>query len=245
MDRMAVPVPTAARPRRAPSRDLVQMMLITTMVALGAAALMHTAVYGLLLLNRTRLLYPVVAGTAVWLSRIAGAAALVAVVGCAVVLTGWLVARRSAAFTRRRLPETRSRLSLWLGCLVPLVNLFWAPVYVIELAALEGRSVRLGKPIRVWWLLWAASMVLSIFATATRWAQNAQAIGNNAELMVLSYLLALATVAATARVVEDFDRSPVDRPAHHWVIVAAGEPDSPESAKAADALESGDQEPAA
>jgi len=101
------------------------------------------------------------------LGRLAGLAAIAAVVSCPVVLTRWLLARRSVAFARLHLPETRPAWALWVGCLVPVVNLAWAPVFVMELAKREDRLDRLRKPIVVWWAVWAASTAVAIFATAT------------------------------------------------------------------------------
>lgn len=190
--------------------------------ALGVAALVHALIYVLMIVNRTRLLNPLLAGGAVWLGRLAGLAAIAAVVGCAVVLTRWLLARRSATFARLHRPETRPAWALWAGCLVPVVNLAWAPVFVLELAKREHRLARLRKPIVVWWAVWGASTAVAIFATATSWADGAQGIANNIVATVLAYLLGLAAVVAAARVVEGFERRSIGRPSHHWVVVADG-----------------------
>jgi hypothetical protein len=244
--------PAAAAPdsrrRQGASAASVQKMLVATLIVLGIAALMQAVVYVLLIINRSTLLHPVVAGAAVWLSRLASLAAVVAVIGCAVLLTRWLIARRAAAFAKRRLPESRPRWSLWAGCLIPLVNLAWAPVYVIELASREQQFHRLRKPIVVWWLLWVVGTAASLFAAATSWAQDAQGIANNTVAMMIAYLLGLVAVVATKRVFEAFERRPVQRPAHHWVVVGDDKDDKHDSAATAtpDAvLESDGREPAA
>lgn len=252
MDRVN-PAVTSAKPTGppGPSVDAVRKMLRVTVIALGVAALAQLAIYGLLIINRTRLLHPVLAGAAVVLSVLASLVAIATVVGCGVLLTRWLIARRSAAFARWRLPEPRSSRALWAGCLVPLVNLAWAPVYVIELAAREGQFRRLRKPIVVWWLLWIVSTGVSVFATVTSRAQDAQGIANNVIAMTLAYLLGLVTVIATARVFEGFERRPVQRPAHHWVVVGDDRDAQPGPAEtdrpvaSAIAVESGTREPAA
>jgi hypothetical protein len=100
------------------------------------------------------------------------------------------------------------------------VNLAWAPVYVIELATLEGHYARLRKPIRVWWIVWSLSTAISIIATATSSSRDAQGIANNTVTTALAYLLAAAAVAAVGRVFEGFERKPVERPAHRWVVVS-------------------------
>ncbi|MEO6794855.1 MAG: DUF4328 domain-containing protein [Mycobacterium sp.] len=223
--------------------------------ALGIAALVHVLIYVLMIVNRTRLLHPVIAGGAVWLGRLAGLAAIGAVLGCAVVLTRWLLARRRAAYDRLQLPESRPAWALWAGCLVPLVNLAWAPVYALELAGREDRLARLRKPIVVWWVVWAASTAAAVFATATSWTTDAQGIADNTVATVFAYLLGLAAVVAVARVVEGFEQRSMGRPAHHWVVVAderrdatvpAGPLEVPETAATpAAVLESDGREPAA
>jgi hypothetical protein len=236
---------TKSRERLGPSATAVHKTLVITMTVLGFAALMQAVVYVLLIINRTTLLHPLVAGAAVWLSRLAGLAAIAAVIGCAVLLTRWLLARRGAALAKRRWPESRPGWALWGGCLVPLVNLAWAPVYVIELAIREQQFHRLRKPIVLWWLLWVLATAASTFAVATSWARDAQGIANNTVAMLIAYLLGLIAVAATGKVVDGFERRPVQRPAHHWVVVADDRHDSPETATPAAVLESDGREPAA
>ncbi|WP_046302206.1 DUF4328 domain-containing protein [Mycobacterium sp. UM_Kg27] len=244
--------------RPAPSARSLEKTLAAAVAALGVAALVHALIYVLMIVNRTMLLNPLIAGGAVWLGRLAGLAAIAAVVSCAVVLTRWLLARRSVAFARLHLPETRPAWALWAGCLVPVVNLAWAPVFVMELAKREERLERLRKPIVVWWAVWAASTAGAIFATATSWADGAQGIANNMVATVVAYLLGLAAVVTAARVVEGFERRSMGRPAHHWVVVADGRdtaagstPDPAAEPKAegvttpAPALESDGREPAA
>ena len=207
--------------RAAPSARSLERALGGAIAALGIAALVHALIYLLMIVNRTRLLHPLVAGGAVVLERLAGLAAIGAVIHCAVVLTRWLLARRSAAFARQRLPESRPAWAVWMGCLVPLVNVAWAPVYVMELAGREDRLARLRRPIVVWWLVWAASTAAAVLATATSFAHDAQGIGNNTVATICAYLLGLAAVVAAARVVEGFEQRSMGRPAHHWVVVAA------------------------
>lgn len=223
---MGAPVRAAAQghsgERPAPTARSLERALGAAVAALGVAALVHALIYVLMIVNRTRLLNPLLAGGAVWLGRLAGLAAIAAVVGCAVVLTRWLLARRSATFARLHRPETRPAWALWAGCLVPVVNLAWAPVFVLELAEREGRLARLRKPIVVWWAVWAASTAVAIFATATSWADGAQGIANNIVATVLAYLLGLAAVVTAARVVEGFERRSIGRPSHHWVVVGDG-----------------------
>ena len=227
-----------------PSNGLVGSALRATAIVLGVAAAVHAVRYVLLVINRNTLLHPVVAGAALWLGVVASMAALIAVVGCAIVLTRWLIARRAAVYAHYRREDPRPSGALWAGCLIPLVNLVWAPVLVVETAIIEGAYSRLRRPITVWWVLWVLSTVLSIFAIATSFATDAQGIADNTVTTTLAYLLAFAVVLALTRVYEGFVRKPVDRPAHRWVVVGSEQAVDPPPAAPA-AVEPEDQEPAA
>ena len=84
-----------------------------------------------------------------------------------------------------------------------------------------------------WWLLWLLSSATSVFATVTSGAQDSQGIANNTVAMIVAYLLALASVLATARLFEGFERKPVERPAHRWVVFEDNGKDPAGSADAA------------
>jgi hypothetical protein len=223
-----------------PSPWAVRATLITTVAVMAAAAVLHLIRYVLLIINRDILLPVLVAGAATWLGVLASVGAFVSMIGCAAVLTGWLIARRGAAFDHRGLGDPRPRWALRLGCLIPVVNLVWAPVFVIELAAAEDRLSRLRHTIVVWWALFVASTVVSVFATATAFTQDAQGIANNTVSFIVAYLFATATVVAAAQVVLAFERAPVERPAHRWLVVPAAE-----AAESPSTVESEPEEPAA
>ncbi len=237
----------AAPPRQGPSPWSMTATLITTVAVLGAAALLHLVRYVLLIVNRSVLLNPIVAVAATWLAVVASVGALFAIVGCAYALTSWLIVRRAAAFEHRHRPDPRPVWALRAGCLVPFVNLAWAPVFVMELALAEDRFARLRWQIWVWWGLFVASTAVSVFATATSFTSAAQGIADNTVSFIVAYLLAMATVVAAAQLVFAFERAPVQRPAHRWVVVAE-EPEQKEPEKEPEApaeLEREGQEPAA
>ncbi|WP_421843340.1 DUF4328 domain-containing protein [Mycobacterium sp.] len=246
-DRVEQPVaPPVAKPAKAgPSAAAVRTSLLVSLLVLCVAALVFVGRYLLLIINRNTLLNSVVAGVSVGLGVVASLVAIVAVSTTFVLLIRWLAARRAAAFTQQGLPEQRSVRALWIGCLLPLVNLLWAPVYVIELALVEDQYVRMRRPILVWWSVWVASSMVSVFALATSWASDAQGIANNTVAMVLAYLCAAAAVAALARVYEGFEGKPVERPAHRWVVVSADRSDDPARRESGDVVELAGQEPAA
>lgn len=229
-----------------PAVGLVRTALFATLLVLAGAALVFVLRYALLIINRDTLLPSLVALASVWLGYLASVAALLAVGITAVLLVSWLIARRAAAFKHVGLPEPRSERALWAGCLVPVVNLLWAPVYVIELARIEDYYHRLRSLILRWWLIWVVSTAISIFAIATSFASDAQGIANNTVTMVVAYLGAAVAVSATARVFEGFERKPVERPVHRWVVVSADGPERPAPAPSLESpVELEGQEPAA
>ena len=91
-----------------PSTGLVGSALRATAIVLAVAAAVHAVRYVLLVINRNTLLHPVVAGAALWLGVVASVSALAAVIGCAIVLTRWLIARRAAVYAHYRREDPRS-----------------------------------------------------------------------------------------------------------------------------------------
>lgn len=220
-DRVEPTAAAAGAPTRTgPSTPMIRTTLFVSVLVLGIAALVYVVRYVLLIVNRSTLLNSWVAAGADWLGVLASVAAIAAVLASGAMLILWLIARRAAVFAHLGLPEPRSTRALWAGCVVPLANLLWAPVFVIELAILEEHYARIRRPIVEWWIAWVASYLVSVFAMATSFARDAQGIANNTITMVFAYLLAALTVAAAARVFEGFERKPVERPAHRWVVVS-------------------------
>ena len=253
VDRFEAPELHAAAPRSGPSLGMVRVTLIATMVVLGVAALAHVVRYALLIVNRSVLLNKVVALVATWGGVLASVVAMFMVVATAVVLTNWLTARRAAAFAHYRREDPRPTWALRAGCLVPLVNLFWAPVFVIELAAVEERLNWLRRPILVWWIVWVFSTALSGFSIATSFTQDPQGIADNTVTTIVAYLLGLAALLLAMKVFLGFERQPVEKPAKRWVIVRDDQKDEAASAgklseselEPAAAVESQGQNPAA
>jgi hypothetical protein len=166
-------------------------------------------------------------------------------VGCLLPPSVAMVLAISFAVTLTTLGHPASW-ALMAACMVvsclPLLAVVWALVYLIELARTEQHYERLRKLIWGWWLLWLVSTLTSVFATVTGGAKDAQGIANNTVAMVVAYLLALAAVIATSSLFEGFERKPVERPAHRWVVVSDAESRPPGSAPA---VELPGEEPAA
>jgi len=223
----------------------VRTALFLSVLVLSMAALVYVARYVLLVINRNTLLNSIVAIAADWIGMLASVAAVAAMITSGVLLIRWLIARRAAVFAHHGLPESRSVRALWAGCVVPLANLLWAPVYVIELATVEEHYARLRRPILEWWIAWVLSYLVCGFAIFTSFATDAQGIANNTVLMIFAYLLAAVTVAAVARVFEGFERKPVERPAHRWVVVDREPPTRGAGRARGGPVELAGQEPAA
>ncbi|MGB3355224.1 MAG: DUF4328 domain-containing protein, partial [Mycobacterium sp.] len=244
VEQFDVPAEQQQAVRGGPSADAVRRTLVATMAVLGAAALIHLVRYVLLIVNRTVLLNPWVAGAATWGGVAVSVVAMFMVVASALMLTNWLIARRSAAFAHHGHQEPRSVWALRAGCLVPVVNLAWAPVYVIELADIETRLKWLRRPIVVWWAVWVVSTVVSIFSIATSFTTDPQAIANNTVTTIVAYLLGLAAVLLALQVFLGFERQPVERASRRWVVVP-DDAKAEEGAKPGSAVEPEGQNPAA
>ncbi|MDT5178903.1 MAG: hypothetical protein QOJ95_3101 [Mycobacterium sp.] len=227
---------------------MVRATLLTTMFALAFAVVVHIANYALLLYNRSKLLNPIIEGAATWAGVAASVLVFFTLIATTVVLTNWLIARRRAAYARHEMPDPRPAWQLWLGCLLPLVNLFWAPVFVIELARVEGRLAWLRTPIVVWWCAWWVSFLVSMFSFATSFTRDAQGIANNTVVITIAYLTALAALLLTVKMYRGFEHQAVDRPVKRWVMVEVEAPEAlPKDAEtdSAPRVESDREEPAA
>jgi len=130
------------------------------------------------------------------------------------------------------------------SCL-PLLGTVWVLVYVIELALTEDHYSQLRPVIWGWWLMWLISTVTSMFASITSGAADAQGIANNTVAMIVAYLVGLAAVLATAKLFEGFERKPVERPAHRWVVVDNDDTGPPATTESAATVEFPREEPAA
>jgi len=247
---------------------VVRAALLAAAAIFALAAAAHILRYVLLLINRTVLLHPIVAMGAVLMGVLISLAAIVAVILVAMITTSWLIARRAAAFGYHGQDDPRPEWALWAGCMIPVVNLLWAPVFVIELARVERIQSRQRGPILRWWIVWIFATGISAWAIRTSSASTPQGAADNTVTMIIAYLAGLAVLLLLWRVFDGFLGKPVDRPQHRWVMVSAdraapaasgvaadvdapvGVPDaatgvSAEPDRKASVVESGDREPAA
>lgn len=219
-----------AREHAGPQPATVRIMLVATMVALGVAAFAHVLRYALMLINRSVLLHPWIAAAAVVFGVLASLVALVILGITAVILVKWLVARRAAAYAERGQTDPHPAAQVWALTLIPGINVVFAPVYVIELATVEGRLTRLHRPIVVWWIVWALSAVVALWSVidtvvVTFFASSTQNLADDNVTVAVGYLLALATVLLVLRVYLGFEGAPGERSTKRWVVVAT-EPDA-------------------
>lgn len=215
-----LPAPTQAAD--GPTPRFLRITLLVTGIVFAAAALVYLVRYALLLVNRSMLLNALLANLVEWGAITISVLALFAMFFMQIAMTFWLVGRRAAAFARIGHPETRQRWQLLCGCLIPIVNLFFAPVFVIELAAIEARQRDLRRPIVIWWVVWVVSFLLSSFAAITALpfiTDDMQGAADNTLLTVVAYVVALIALVLFRRVFLGFEATPVERPIKRWVVI--------------------------
>ena len=268
VDSVAPSATAAEHPlRRHASAAAVRATLLAAAGVFVLAALAHILRYLLLLINRTVLLPPLVANGTLLMGVLVSLAAMVSVIVTAAVMTSWLIGRRAEVFGYLGHEDPRSEWELWAGCMTPVVNLVWAPIFLIELARAEQSHARLRGPITMWWTGWIFSTAISAWAIWTSSATDAQGIADNTVTVIIAYLAGLAGLLLLWRVFDGFDRKSVQRALHRWVVVpehqvgadhapadqigGADASDSPVDAVDGDdadlvsAVESGHREPAA
>lgn len=253
VDRIGPALPDASRQTdRSVSAAAVRVTIQVAAAVFALAAIAHALRYVLLLINRTILLPPLVANISLLMGILVSLGAIAAVIATAVAATSWLIDRRSAVYRRHGQPDPRPEWALWAGCLVPVANLVWAPVFVLELAHAEGSYHRLRAPVTVWWIGWIIATLISGWAIWTSGANEPQAVADNTQTMFIAYLAGLGVLLLLMRVLDGFVRRPMQyqRPQHRWVVVAENAPgvEVPEVDDEADVaadIESRDREPAA
>ncbi|MDH6195339.1 putative membrane protein [Mycobacterium frederiksbergense] len=226
----------------------VRFMLVAAMVVLGVAAFAHVVRYLLLLINRAVLLHPLIAVAGVVLGLLASLLAMGVVVITVVQLIRWLVERRAARYAQHGEADPRGARTLWLCSLLPGVNLVMAPVFVWELADLEGRLSHLRRPIVVWWIVWALSAVVAVWSMVstvyvTFFAGTPQNIADNTVTTIVGYLLAMAAFLLAAKVFAGFEGDTKAQPGvRRWVVVEP-ETTGPRGTETADTPQNHEESP--
>lgn len=185
---------------------------LATASVLAAAA--QLSAYVLLLINRSR---PVpgwsvnVVALGNWVTALL--VALLVIVAAA-ALAGWLIDQRARAYAAVGTRDPHPAWRLLIATLVPVVNLVWAPVLVLELLAVQRRAHPDAAPrdrrtaaIRSWWMGWLILTGLALGSTAYGAAagglqHTADALLFAAVVNLLGAAFAVVTSTALTRVAD-------------------------------------------
>ncbi|HEY5856738.1 MAG TPA: DUF4328 domain-containing protein [Aldersonia sp.] len=219
------PPPSPPQAMRRPLGRLaarLRPLLIATTVLFVLAAGAELGRYGVLLVNRSRLISPIVLAISdalVW--ACAGLALLFGLLS-ALAAVGWLIDRRQARFAELGRSDPRRVRTLVAGCVVPVVNLVAPGVLLTELVAGRSRSRR--RAVRVWWCVWLVGAGFAAAAVAWRIADTLQAQANGVLFTAFTDVVAAGVAATTLWLVGELDGRDVRgrRPEPRRWLVATG-----------------------
>ena len=166
-----------------------------------AAALAHVVRYGVLVWFSDRLApwwVEAVTTALVWVTSLV---AIGVAVAAAVTATAWLVETRRGAYAPG--PDPRRRAGMWVGCLLPVVVLVRAPVYLEELRRASGRAPS-RSALRRWWVAFAVNGALVLLALWRGSGDGPQAAADAVLLTALAALAAVWTARETRIVMRGF-----------------------------------------
>ncbi|MFG3616266.1 DUF4328 domain-containing protein [Nocardia sp. NPDC047654] len=200
--------------------DSVTALLVAATGVFGMAAVAELARYALLLRNRTRLIHPVVLFASDAFVIGAGMLAILIALLAALSAVGRLIELRRAAYDAVGRSDPRSPRALISGCLIPVVNLLWPGIFLLEVAALKGdpRAVRAA---RIWWAAWVFGAVVAAAALLWRTADSLQAEADGVLFTAFTDVVAAAVALLTLwvlRTLEGRDLLGRRRTARRWLI---------------------------
>ena len=182
--------------------DLAPTLLVGTAAVFGLAAVAELVRYVLLLVNRTRLIEPMVlalSDSAVWATQIVGPLVALA----AAVASGLrLIEVRRRMFAEHGTSDPRSPGSVLFGVVVPGINLALPGVFLTEIAHDKPRILR---AVRIWWVLIVSNAVLFVFVLFWRQRDALQARADAVLLTALVAALAAVVAVATLHILRLFD----------------------------------------
>lgn len=143
----------------------------------------------------------------------------------AIAATAWLVQERRRAYEPGTDP--RSKLRLWLGGLVVVVNFFRLPVYLEELRRASPRAPT-RSALRRWWGVWAVNVLAVAVALWRGSADGPQAAADAVLLTAIAALTAAWALRETRGVMKSFGEPP---PGFTRRLIPAGMVDSSASRK--------------
>jgi len=215
------------------SRTAVNALWLGAVTAVWAAG---SEIWRYVLLMRSR--FGALSGTTVSVSdAMVVSSSVVTVVASALALLLtllWLRRARAAAADTAGYAPSRSDRQVWLGLLIPGVNLVVPGSIAAELehAALRrpvGTRPNPSRLIRIWWGLWAATGLVFGCTVAWSFRDSVQAMADGVLLHVLSDLLTASVLVTTALVVRRITTLllPIDPAAVRFMRVV-GVKDAPE-----------------
>ncbi|MEE2058122.1 DUF4328 domain-containing protein [Rhodococcus artemisiae] len=217
------PRPHDEEPTRAETlAGLAPTLLAGTAAVFGLAAVAELARYVLLLVNRTRLIEPIVlalSDSAVWATQIVGPLVALA----AAVASGLrLIEVRGRVFADHGTSDPRSPGSVLFGVVVPGVNLVLPGVFLTEIAHDRPRILR---AVRIWWVLIVSNAVLFVFVLFWRQRDALQARADAVLLTAVVAAMAAVVALGALYVVRLFDGADLwGRPLEHRRFTTATGP---------------------
>ncbi|MFD6859332.1 DUF4328 domain-containing protein [Rhodococcus sp. NPDC060090] len=192
---------------------LAPTLLAGAAAVFGLAAVAELVRYVVLLVNRTRLIEPIVlalSDSAVWATQIVGPLVALA----AAVASGLrLIEVRRHVFAERGTSDPRSPGSVLFGAVVPGVNLALPGVFLTEIADDNPRILR---AVRIWWVLLVSNAVLFVFVLFWRQRDALQAKADAVLLTAALAALAAAVAVAALHILRLFDGTDLwGRPLEH------------------------------
>lgn len=206
---------------------LLRRLAVTTALLAGIAALGEVLRYVLLLVSRDRALPGVLLGWSDAIVGIFGWLAPAAALATAVVFLRWLLLARTIAADVSATRPWRSTRLLLLGCVLPPFTLTvpGSTLAEIEHAASgldpDDRPVP-SRPVRTWWVAWAAGVLLGLATVVQGNASSTQALADGVVLHFWVDVVAVMTCWLTIRVVEHLTEllAPVLRASGRSYVVA-------------------------
>lgn len=198
----ARPPPDPLRAARTLLTTLVPLLWATAVVAVVAAAA-ETWRYVLLLDSRDQALSPAAVAVSDALVTAAGTVAPVLALLAGIAMVAWTLRAAAAAARDAGVRPAHSRRAIVAGWVVPGLNLAVPGSVLAEIEhTASGRPAdvrpRPSRLLLVWWLLWAAGVVLGAVVLAWSLRTGVQALADGVVLHAVLDLLAATTAVVTA-----------------------------------------------
>ncbi|MFD4369088.1 DUF4328 domain-containing protein [Rhodococcus sp. NPDC058521] len=200
--------------------DLAGYMLVLTAIVYALAAVAELGRYVILLVNRSRLIDPLVLAVSDISVFVLQASGMFVALVAAVTSVFWLLRARRRVFESSRTTDPRNPVEIAIGCAVPIVNLVMPGVFLLELVRRDPRAVLL---IRIWWVAWVCGAALVCFNWLWRTREGLQAMADGvllaASTAAFASAIAVLTLAVLRRLENRTLRGRGDKRTR-WVLAA-------------------------